>query len=216
MCTYLLYAELGRCYALLGERDPEIHLHVRCRQNTVGDSLFCRHFHSGDRDRVYGTVWQHRTSCTVCAAAKRRGTPYHPTDAYTDPVYAPDPEPKAPKPARPSANSVLSVAAGRGDAGTIVAATSTSGSGAPAPSGKGTSPSSAASSSSSSSAAPVAARTRPAAAEEVLHEHSDPRHRALLARFVGPTGIKLRVRLARCLQVRHKDSSDGRSIRCAP
>lgn len=56
----------GRCFALLHSRDPLTQLHYRCTYTVSEGSLFCLAYHKHERERACGTVWQHKSRCTAC------------------------------------------------------------------------------------------------------------------------------------------------------
>ena len=222
---YLCTADKSRCHALLGERNKETGLHLQCRQPSQPGRWFCSNFHPLDRDRSFGTVWQHRASCEPCTRSAKNGRPTHPSDALMEPLCAPDPPKKVvastdddssdasstliPTPLASTSSSgsaAHSKSAGSAAGGAAAKPVPSASSSSSAPSTRVASSSSSSSSSSlSSSSAAAVPSSLTVSPDGLLHEHPDPAKRALLNRYVGPTGIKLCIRLARCLQVRGND-----------
>ena len=219
----------GRCYALMAERvgphDAATHgrRHKRCRKSVVPGQLFCTASHRNPTFRTYGTVWQHRVDCVLCNRSHRGNWPPQPPpsdtmewvagDNETDEMVAARPPPVVPPllegtvgmPRRPAAaprwrpSPLAAVAAAvappsihdriaRGYAGRATPDAVVGGGGG---GGGGSSSSSGGAGEEDGDCLPY---------NTLLFTPRDAATLTTESRYIGPCGVRLRVRLATALQ----------------
>jgi hypothetical protein len=202
----------GRCCALTGVLDAAGQ-HKRCALTDSGNSFCVRYHETADR-RIFGTIWAHADNCRVCSPGAPPPAPPPSAAPYLLPSVALTQrflrsKPPAEIELRPDPESALpaSLAARRGSNARAFAPLTASSAPssalvktapllarAPATVPVGPPPKSA----SASPAAATVPRVPPVNA--VLYTPVSAEARELEARYTGPSGLLLRVRVARQLQ----------------
>jgi hypothetical protein len=182
----------GRCAALTHVLSSDGQ-HKRCALTDSGNS-FCARYHLKPETRIFGTIWAHAEDCRVCFKSAS-------VSASPDTPHVPPQQ--SDKPTRKSTAASVAVPAPRASAANRLISSEAIRTKATAPSASA--PARAPARGSTKVDLPAAPNPGAAAPKlpppnAILFTPVSAEARELEARYVGPSGLKLRVRLARGLQ----------------